>query len=91
VLNAEPSLDLGLRAESAPALRSCIVTPLIESDAVVAVLALYSKNAAGFTEDHVRLLEVLSPRLAAALVDAAIADEDALIAQSPLLKLVRSS
>ena len=91
MLNAEPSLDLGLRAESAPALRSCIVTPLIESDAVVAVLALYSKNAAGFTEDHVRLLEVLSPRLAAALVDAAIADEDALIAQSPLLKLVRSS
>lgn len=91
VLNAEPSLDLGLRAESAPALRSCIVTPLIERDAVVAVLALYSKNAAGFTEDHVRLLEVLSPRLAAALVDAAIADEDALIAQSPLLKLVRSS
>ena len=94
VLNAEPSLDLGLRAESAPALRSCLVTPLVESDALVAVLALYSKNAAGFTEDHVRLLEVLSPRLAAALVDAAIADEDSQmfpVVRPRSLKLVQSS
>ena len=30
----------------------------------------------GFTEDHLRLLEVLAPRLANALIDAAIADED---------------
>jgi GAF domain-containing protein len=94
VLNAEPTLDLGLRAESAPALRSCIVTPLVESDALVAVLALYSKDAAGFTEDHLRLLEVLGPRLACALVDAAIADEDTQVFPTPLarpLKLVQSS
>jgi putative nucleotidyltransferase with HDIG domain len=94
VLNAEPALDLGLRAEAAPALRSCIVTPLVESDALVAVLALYSKNAAGFTEDHLRLLEVLGPRLAFALVDAAIADEDSQVFPTPLaptLKLVQSS
>ncbi len=94
VLNAEPSLDLGLRAEPAPALRSCIVTPLVESDALVAVLALYSKDAAGFTEDHLRLLEVLGPRLACALVDAAIADEDAQVFPTPIvrpLKLVQSS
>ena len=93
VLNAEPALDLGLRAESAPALRSCVVTPLVDSDAVVAVLALYSKTAAGFTEDHLRLLEVLGPRLAAALVDAAIADEDSLSipATMPRLKLVQNS
>jgi putative nucleotidyltransferase with HDIG domain len=93
VLNAEPALDLGFRAESAPALRSCIVTPLVESDALVAVLAIYSKNAAGFTEDHLRLLEVLGPSLAAALVDAAMADEDSqlLPALLPRLKLVQSS
>lgn len=94
VLNAEPALDLGFRAESAPALRSCVVVPLVESDALVAVLALYSKNATGFTDDHVRLLEVLSPRLAAALVDAAIADEDSQLFPAPLprpLKLVQSS
>ena len=94
VLNAEPSLDIGFRAEAAPALRSCVVTPLVDSDALVAVLALYSKTAGGFTEDHLRLLEVLGPRLASALVDAAIADEDSQIFPSTVprpLRLVRSS
>ena len=94
VLNAEPSLDLGTRAEAAPALRSCVVVPLVESDALVAVLAIYSKNAAGFTDDHLRLLEVLSSRLAAALVDAAIADEDSQafpVIRPRSLKLVQTS
>jgi GAF domain-containing protein len=95
VLNAEPALDIGFRAESSPALRSCLVVPLVESDALVAVLALYSKHAPGFTDDHLRLLEVLAPRLAFALVDAAIADEDSQLSQAPLaprsLKLVQTS
>ena len=94
VLNGEPGLDLGFRADSAPALRSCVVVPLIESDALVAVLALYSKTMFGFTDDHLRLLEVLAPRLANALVDAAIADEDSHLFSSPAarsLKLVQSS
>ena len=94
VLNGEPALDLGFRADSAPALRSCVVVPLIESDALVAVLALYSKTAAGFTDDHLRLLEVLAPRLANALVDAAIADEDSQLfppSGTRSLKLVQSS
>ena len=76
VLNAEPSLDLGFRAESDPALRACVVIPLAEGEALVAVLGLYSQTVNGFTEDHLRLLEVLGPRLASALVDVAIADED---------------
>jgi len=94
VLNAEPSLDLGFRADSAPALRACVAVPLIDSDALVAVLALYSRNLNGFTEDHVRLLEVLGPRLASALVDAAIADEDSRLVQPSgprSLKLVQST
>jgi putative nucleotidyltransferase with HDIG domain len=94
ILNAEPSLDLGLRAESHPALRACIVTPLVDSDALVAVLALYSKTANGFTEDHLRLLEVLAPRLASAFVDAAIDDEDSRwhsVNAPPPLKLVKNS
>lgn len=92
VLNAEPSLDLGFRAESAPALRACVAVPLVDSDALVAVLALYSRKLNGFTEDHVRLLEVLGPRLASALLDAAIADEDSRLVQSRgprTLKLVQ--
>ena len=83
------------RAECAPALRSCVVVPLVESDALVAVLGIYSTNAAAFTEDHLRLLEVLGSRLAAALVDAAIADEDSQqqvpVVRPRPLKLVQTS
>ena len=90
VLNAEPILDLGFRAGSTPALRSSVVVALIESDAVIAVMSLYSKDLLAFTDDHVRVLELLSPRLAAALIDAVIAEEDSAVAKSPILRLVKS-
>ena len=90
VLNAEPVLDLGLRAEGAPSLRSSIVVPLMEGEAVVAVLALYSKELLAFTDDHVRVLELLGPSLANAMIDAVIADEDSLAAKDPILRLVKS-
>lgn len=95
VVNGEPVLDLGFRAESTPALRSSVVLPLIESDAVVAVLALYSKELLAFTDDNVRLLELLAPNLASSLIDVVIAEEDSLcqtprpFAPAPL-RLVRS-
>lgn len=78
VLNAEPILDLGFRATSAPALRSSLVTPLVDSDAVIAVLALYSTELLAFSDDHVRVMELLAPRLAASMIDVVIADEDRL-------------
>ena len=90
VVNAEPILDLGFRAESAPALRSSVVVPLVESDAVIAVLSLYSKELLAFTDDHVRVLELLAPRLAGSLIDAVIAEEDAAVAKGPVLRLVTS-
>lgn len=95
VLNAEPILDLGFRATSNPALRSSLVTPLVDSDAVIAVLALYSKDLLAFTDDHVRVIELLAPRLAASMVDAVIADEDMLYPPAARkvasLRLVKSS
>ena len=91
VLNAEPILDLGFRAGSSPALRSSVVVPLIESDAVIAVLSLYSKDLLAFNDDHVRVLELLGPRLAAAMIDAVIAEEDSATAKSPMLRLVKSA
>jgi GAF domain-containing protein len=91
VMNAEPMLDLGFRADGAPALRSCLALPLIDSDAVIAVLALYSKDLLAFTDQHVDVLELLAPRLAASMVDAVIAEEDDQAAKSPLLRLVKSS
>ena len=88
VLNAEPILDLGFRADTTPSLRSALVVPLVESNVVVAVLALYSKELLAFTDDHLRILELLSPRLAGALIDAVIADEDGLAGKSQVLRLV---
>jgi GAF domain-containing protein len=85
VLNADPSIDIGFRA---PELRSCLVAPLMASDAVIAVLALYSTAPSAFWEDHVRLLGLLGPSLAEALVDAVMADEDSL-APAPALRLVK--
>jgi GAF domain-containing protein len=93
IVNGEPILDLGFRAEKSPALRSSIVVPLIDSDAVIAVLALYSEDLLAFTDDHMRTLELLGPTLASSMIDAVIAEEDALHpSQRPVasLKLVRN-
>jgi GAF domain-containing protein len=93
VVNGEPVLDLGFRAEAGPSLRSSIVVPLVDSDALIAVLALYSKDLLAFTDEHLRVLELLAPSLAASMVDAVIADEDTLYPvrrQVASLKLVRS-
>jgi GAF domain-containing protein len=93
IVNGEPNVDLGFRAASAPALRSSIVLPLVDSDAVIAVLALYSKDPLAFSDEQSRLLELLAPNLAASLIDVVIADEDSLTPAPrpvPTLKLVRS-
>jgi GAF domain-containing protein len=95
ILNGEPILDLGFRAESTPALRSSIVVPLVDSDAVIAVLALYSSELLAFTDDQLRVLELLAPSLAASMIDAVIADEDSLYPaaerQVSSLRLVKTS
>jgi putative nucleotidyltransferase with HDIG domain len=68
-VNAEPALDFGLGTtpSSEPALQSTLAIPLIHEGGLVAVLALYATERAAFAEDHMRLLDVLSPKLAAAI------------------------
>ena len=74
-VNADPALDCGDRSEEgAPALRSCLAIPLVEPGAPVAVLALYRTQADAFTDDHVRLLELLGARLSAPLAASIAAD-----------------
>ena len=72
VLNADPTFDLGSRANQAPALRSSVVVPLIDNGAVVAVLALYSTDRLAFTDAQVTLLELLGPRLLLSLGDTSL-------------------
>lgn len=71
VVNAEPIFDLGFRVSVAPVLRSSLTVPLVDNGTVVAVLALYSKELLGFTDEQATLLELLGPRLALSLADAA--------------------
>lgn len=71
VVNAEPIFDLGFRVSLAPVLRSSVTVPLVDNGKVVAVLALYSKDLLAFTDEQATLLELLGPRLALSLADAA--------------------
>lgn len=89
ILNSEPMFDLGFRANSAPALRSSLVVPILQGEAVIAVLALYSTTLLAFTEDQLDKLELISGRLGAALADAVFAEEGHPVAASPL-RLVKS-
>jgi GAF domain-containing protein len=92
-VNADPALDLGIGpSEPNASLRACLALPLVERDCLIGVLALYRTKRDAFSEDELRLLELLAPRLAAAL-DTALEAED-VIAQparlpSQSLKLVK--
>jgi GAF domain-containing protein len=71
VVNAEPIFDLGFRVSTGPVLRSSVTVPLIDNGRVVAVLSLYSQELLAFTDEQATLLELLGPRLALSLADAA--------------------
>ena len=67
-VNAEPALDFGAGASSLePPLQSSLAVPLVHDGALVAVLAVYASKKNAFSEDHMRLLDLLSPKLAASL------------------------
>ena len=85
-LNADPALDIGTGGPEIP-LRACLAMPLVDADGLLAVLALYREGREAFSEDDVRLVELLSPRLASSLVEAVRQEK----ANAPALKLVKSS
>ena len=92
-INAEPSLDFGAGgADVAPGLRSCLSLPLVEGTTLVAVLAVYRDRPSAFSEDDVRLVELLAPRLASSLAEAVRVERGATgVNCLPSLKLVRSN
>jgi putative nucleotidyltransferase with HDIG domain len=76
VLNADAGLDLGAGASALdPPVRSSITIPLAHEGRAVGVLSCYSAVPQGFTEDHLRLLELLAPSLAAAVAAVPCAEE----------------
>jgi putative nucleotidyltransferase with HDIG domain len=100
VLNAEAALDLGLDAGSPePPLRGSLAVPLTHDGRVVGVLSCYSATMPGFTEDHLRLLELAAASLGSALAAVQHSDAAALpvavnssgrrVASASILSLVR--
>src|SRR5262249_55900051 len=89
-VNAEAGIDLGTAALGAcRPLRSCLAAPLVSGEDLVAIVALYSATAQAYADDHVRLLDLLAPRLASALDGVAAVEFDApQTALAPALKLV---
>jgi putative nucleotidyltransferase with HDIG domain len=76
-VNAEPMLEIGSQAaDLAPSLRSCLSVPLVDGDTLVAVLSVYAERPQAYSDDHVRLIELLSPRLASALLGSVNAESE---------------
>jgi diguanylate cyclase (GGDEF)-like protein/putative nucleotidyltransferase with HDIG domain len=74
--NSDASLDLAEAATcQVPKLRSCLSTPIISDGELVAVLALYSTAAFGFSDDQKRIVENVSQQIADGLRIAAESDE----------------
>jgi putative nucleotidyltransferase with HDIG domain len=83
VLNAEPALDVGSHAAALePSLRSSLTVPLTHDGRLVGVLSCYASAPQAFSEDDLRLLEVLAASLAAAI--AAVDDVRTASAKQPV-------
>ncbi len=64
IRNSDPVLDFGDAARTlVPRLRSCLCTPLMLGSELVGVLALYSPNEMAFSEEHQRIVEVVSRQI----------------------------
>ena len=61
--------------ESTPGIRSEIAIPLVVKDRVLGVMDLESERVAYFTEEHVRLLELLAPMIANSVENARLYEE----------------
>ena len=67
-VNADPAFDFGYGARDAmPGMRSCLAIPLSSNGSLAGVLALYRPESNAFSDDHVRLLELVAARVAGPL------------------------
>lgn len=96
ILNSDPVLDLGEIARSMqPRLRSCLGTPLVAEDRLVGALALYSGARNAFTEDHRRIVEVVSRQVSKTIAGAVDFDRQRLdslmdsLSKLPNLEILR--
>ena len=75
IRNSDPVLDFGDSARAmSPRLRSCLSVPLMTTGDLVGVLSLYSTFADAFSEDHQRVVEVVSKQVSTILKNATAFD-----------------
>jgi putative nucleotidyltransferase with HDIG domain len=64
ILNSDPRLDFGqANIGSGEELKSAISIPLVLDEQLIGVLTIYSDQASAYTEQHLKALSVLAPRL----------------------------
>ena len=67
ILNSDPALDLGdVSGVDGLGLKSCLSTPLLADDKLIAVVTLYSDRHNGFSDEHRRLLDLIAQQVAPA-------------------------
>ncbi len=75
ILNSDPVLDLGESSrQSRSTLRSCLSTPLLSGSRLVGVLSVYATTTEAFSDDHRRLIEVISRQVSASILQATESD-----------------
>ena len=72
IINANPEVEAGYVQDSrrATVLLSALVVPLVGVNGLVGVLALYRADADAFTSDHLRVLQVITSKVALSLENA---------------------
>jgi GGDEF domain-containing protein len=77
ILNSDPRLDFGSTSiETTRELLSAASVPLTLDDQLVGVLTLYSDEPNAFSEQHLKVLSLLAPRLAYAVSKAMSYDQE---------------
>jgi len=67
MINADPTLDVGGEANVGASLQSCLSVPLMNGDALVGVLTLYSPQPRAFSDDQGRMIQMIAPHVASAI------------------------
>ena len=77
VLNGDPDLDLSLfNLDLAEDYSTMASVPLIANDELIGAVSIYSRDRAGYGEEHLRLLETIA-RIAAEAIDKSIEHDEA--------------
>jgi GAF domain-containing protein len=68
IVNSDAALDLPPGAVVSPALASCLSVPLVDGGTLAGVLTVYAPAANAFTDDQGRLLQMVAPHIAQAML-----------------------